>query len=101
MDNRYRQMPEEQGSVKQPKSPVDHRLVKGMSDDERKKFEGAYLRSKRVLKRLNELAEVGTQHKLDLMNDPAQFQVPAHSEYIAWCAGFRNAMQVMQQLTRT
>lgn len=89
-------------SILPKKGLVNEALLKGMDDEERKQFTGSYLRSKRVLKKLHDYAEVGAAHKLDLIDNPQSFELGgARSEYVAWCSGFRYAMRTMQKLTRT
>jgi hypothetical protein len=84
-----------------PRSFVSERLLKGMTDEEIKQFEGSYLRAKRVLKRINEYAEKEGRTKLNMIDDPKSLNAPNYDRFMAWASGYRYAMRVMQELTRT
>ena len=85
------------------KSFVSHHLIRGMTEEERKQFEGAYLRSKRVLKRQHEFAKREAETTLDLIDNPKKVLsgLPDWKDKALWASGYRNAMKIMMELTRT
>ncbi len=82
-------------------SRVDERLLKGMNEEERKQFEGSYLRSKRVLTQLNAYASKEMESGLKTIESPEAMNVPNWDKLVAWTAGYRHAMRNMEKLTRT
>lgn len=97
-------MSEAQVQSPQPvsKSFVSPRITKGMTEEEIKQFENAYIRAKRVLKRIHDYAEREAKYKLELIDDPSKFLSEGKwHEKALWAAGYRHAMRVMCELTRT
>ena len=80
---------------------VSPRLTKGMTEEEIKKFEGAYLRAKRPLKAINSYARKEAQAKLDLIDNPNAYLADDWHNKVLWNAGYRYAMRVVLELTRT
>jgi hypothetical protein len=85
------------------KSYVSTKLTRGMSDEDTKKFEGAYIRSKRVLRRIHEHVEREAERGLQNIDNPQAFSATSGewANYVAWNAGYRFAMRSVQELTRT
>lgn len=84
------------------KSLVSNRLTKAMSPEDKKQFEGSYIRSKRVLREINNYASKEAQRGLDHIDNPANFTVGAEwSTLVSWNAGYRYAMRILQEVTRT
>lgn len=77
------------------------RLLKGMTAEERDKFSRSYTRAKTVLNRINQVASKEVQRQSTLIDSPKGFEVPNWPYLQAWYAGYRHAMRVTQDLTRT
>ena len=84
-----------------PRSFVSERLLKGLTDEEIKQFENSYLRSKKVLKVINAYALKQAEEKLKTIDSPASLNAPNWDKLMAWASGYRYAMRIMQELTRT
>ena len=91
---------QEQLNLSKTRGPSE-RLTKGMSQDEREKFSRSYGRAKTVLNRINEYAANEVRSKSIQGDSPKTFEVPNWAELQAWYAGYRFAMRVVQDLTRT
>ena len=72
-----------------------------MTPEEREKFEGAYKRAKTVLTRLHAYAERELTNKATAMDSPQAFENANWSHLVAWWGGYRAAMRIMSELTRT
>ena len=84
------------------KGTAPYKLTRGMSEEDKTKFDGAYLRSKRVVQRLNEYVEREAHQGLKAIDDPRTFETGADWPYLAaWHSGFRYAMRSVSELTRT
>lgn len=94
---------QEQRTRLEPKarSFVSERLLKGKSDEEIKQFENSYLRAKKVLKEINAYAYRQAEEKLTTIDSPKSLNAPNWDKLMAWSSGFRYAMRIMQELTRT
>lgn len=84
-----------------PRSFVSERLLKGKSDTEIKQFENSYLRAKKVLKEINAYAYRQAEEKLKTIDSPKSLNAPNWDKLMAWSSGYRHAMRIMQELTRT
>ncbi len=84
-----------------PRSFVSERLLKGKSDEEIKQFENSYLRAKKVLKEINAYAYRQAEEKLNTIDSPKSLNAPNWDKLMAWSSGYRYAMRIMQELTRT
>ena len=76
------------------------RLLKGLSPEERDKFERSYGRAKSVLTRINEYASAQVNLQSQMLDSPKGFETPNWAYLQAWYAGYRQAMRVTQDLTR-
>ena len=86
------------------RSFVSGKLTTGMTQEERKTFEGAYLRSKRVLKLQHEYAKREHERVLSYLDDPTKDVSPGFKDWkdaALWTSGYRHAMKIMMELTRT
>ena len=90
----------QQEQVSSP-SKVSQRLLKGMTPEEQKKFTGSYMRAKTVLKRIHEYASKESTKSGLALDNPANFESPNWQYMIAWHGGYRTAMRIMQDVTRT
>ena len=77
------------------------RLMKGMTPEERDKFDNSYTRAKTVLRRQHAYCERQAQQKLELIDSPEAMNVENWDKLMAWYSGYRYAMRIMQELTRT
>ena len=84
-----------------PQSFVSPRLLKGKTDEEIKQFENSYLRAKRILKSINEYASKEAESKLKTIDSPESLNAPNWDKLMAWASGYRYAMRITQELTRT
>jgi len=77
------------------------RLLKGKGAEEREKFTRSYGRAKTVLAEINGYAtnQVVTMSKN--MDSPQNFETPNWQYLNAWQSGYRHAMRITQDLTRT
>lgn len=87
-------------NLSQHKGPSE-RLLKGMSKEEREVFARSYGRAKTVLKRINQYASAETARQSQLIDSPKGFDIPNWPYLQAWYAGYRHAMRITQDLTRT
>jgi len=71
-----------------------------MTAEEVEVFIGAYKRSKRVLSKINEYATREAAAKLKNIESPEAFNIPNWDKYVAWNAGYRHAMRIIQDMTR-
>lgn len=77
------------------------RLLKGMTPEEQDKFDSSYKRAKTVLRRQHQYAEREAQLKLELIDSPEAMNVANWDKLMAWYSGYRYAMRIMRELTRT
>lgn len=82
-------------------SLVSQRLLKGLSKEEQDRYEKSYRRAKTVLKRINEYAGEEYKKKGFQMETPTSFDTPNWQYLVAWWSGYRYAMRVTQEITRT
>jgi hypothetical protein len=85
---------------KKPNSPSE-RLLKGKGQEEREKFTRSYSRAKTVLNEINKYATQQVVHMSKNMDSPQNFETPNWQYLNAWQSGYRHAMRVTQDLTRT
>lgn len=84
-----------------PKGQVSNRLTRTMNEEDAKSFTASYGRAKKVLSRINEYAGLELERKQTNIENPKAFELANWSHYVAWTAGYRAAMRVTQDLTRT
>jgi hypothetical protein len=84
-----------------PSKGPSERLLQGMSAEERDKFIRSYNRAKTVLNRINQFASKEVNRQSSLIDSPKGFEVPNWPYLQAWYAGYRQAMRVTKDLTRT
>lgn len=82
-------------------SKVPEKLMQGMTPEQRKEFEGSYMRAKKVLKRLNEYGSKEATKSALALDNPANFENANWQYLMAWQGGYRTAMRRMEELTRT
>jgi hypothetical protein len=80
---------------------VSHRLLKGLPDDEAASFEAAYKRASKVLRKINEYATSQANQTAMKTDDPDNFESQNWQHLVAWYGGYRTAMRIMQDVTRT
>ena len=86
------------------RSFVSGKLTTGMTEEEKKTFEGAYLRSKRVLKLQHEYAKKEHARALAYLDNPTKDVSPGFKDWkdaALYTSGYRYAMTIMMELTRT
>ena len=83
------------------KGQVSHRLLKGLTDEERVAYEAAYKRARKVLERINKYATDQSQKTAIQQDNPENFASPNWQHLVAWYGGYRTAMRIVQDLTRT
>lgn len=76
-------------------------LMKGKSPEEKDKFRRSYMRAKTVLNELNLVAHRELARKNADGDSPTSFNTENWAYLQAWYAGYRQAMRLMAQLTRT
>jgi len=87
-------------NLSKTKGPSE-RLLRGLTQEEKDRFGKSYGRAKSVLNKINEYASKEVQRQSTLLDSPKGFEV-ANWQYLqAWYAGYRQAMRVTQELTRT
>lgn len=91
---------QEQVNLSKTKGPSE-RLVKGMTQEEKERFSRSYGRAKTVLNRINEYASREINRQSIAGDSPKTFEVPNWPYLQAWYAGYRHAMRITQDLTRT
>jgi hypothetical protein len=79
---------------------VSPRLLKGMDEKEVQEFTESYKRARKVLTRINDIAKRDAAAHLQNMESPKAFEIPNWELYIAFNAGYRQAMRIVQDLTR-
>jgi hypothetical protein len=72
-----------------------------MTPEEVDSFDASYKRCKKVLRRQHEYAQAQAKMKLELIDSPESMNVANWDKLMAWYAGYRNAMRVVMDLTRT
>ena len=72
-----------------------------MTPDEAETFEASYKRASKVLKKINEFAERQANHVFIEMDKPEAFAIDNWQLMQAWWGGYRHAMRITQDLTRT
>ena len=77
------------------------KLVLGMSEAEAQDFDGSYKRSKKVLKRINEVARTEYLKILKEEEGYAALNLPDYGAYVARKMGERYVWSKLQELTRT
>lgn len=77
------------------------RLIKGMTAEDRERFSKSYGRAKTVLNRINEYASKEISRQAMAGDSPKTFEVANWAYLQAWYAGYRHAMRITQDLTRT
>lgn len=92
---------QEKASPTRPNSPPSERLLKGMTPEERDKFINAYKRAKTVLNKINQYASNEVRRQGELIDSPKGFETPNWQYLQAWYAGYRQAMRIMADVTRT
>ena len=94
-------MQEQETLSPSPSKGPSERLCKGMSKEERDKFARSYGRAKTVLNKINEYASKEVARQGIQGDSPKAFEVPNWPYLQAWYAGYRHAMRITQDLTRT
>lgn len=82
-------------------SKPSERLLQGMTSEQKDQFHRSYGRAKSVLKKINEYAGKEIQSKHIMGDNPKTFEVNNWAYLQAWYAGYRHAMRITQDLTRT
>ena len=82
------------------RAKVSPRHLKGLTEEEQEAFITSYKRSGKVLRSINDYATREAEAKLSNIENPKAFEIPNWEKYVAWCAGYRNAMKIIQDLTR-
>jgi hypothetical protein len=72
-----------------------------MTEEDKKKFEGSYMRAKTVLNKINEYAGRQVELTTHAIDTPTGFETPNWQYLVAWQSGYRTAMRITQDLTRT
>lgn len=80
---------------------VSQRLLKGMTPEQAEAYKAAYVRARRVLTKINDYAASEIKTKNLAMDNPTAFESPNWQYLVAWWAGYRTAMRITQDLTRT
>lgn len=80
---------------------VSNRLTKTMTPEEATAFVSSYMRAKKVLKRLNEIATKEMNKSMLALDNPSNFDTNNWQYMIAWQGGYRTAMRIMEETTRT
>ena len=80
---------------------VTHRLLKGKTPEEIADFQAAYKRARRVLKELNTYATRQIDNTQGRIDSPETFNSPSWQYLVAWYGGYRTAMGIVQDWTRT
>lgn len=83
------------------RSKPSERLLKGKTNEERDEFARSYKRAKRVLTELNKYYSRETERVTDLIDSPKGFEVENWQYLQAWYAGYRSAMRIAAETTRT
>jgi hypothetical protein len=87
--------------ISSQRSKVSHLLLQGMTPTEADAYVGAYGRARRVLSRINDYATRQIKEKTHSLDSPTAFESPNWQYLVAWWAGYRTAMRITQDLTRT
>jgi hypothetical protein len=87
-------------SSRRSKGPSE-RLLKGMTQEEKDKFSSTYKRAKTPIQRINQYAAAEVARHSNLLDSPKGFEIANWAYLQAWYAGYRSAMRVTQELTRT
>lgn len=88
--------------MEQPnKGRPSERLLRGKTEEERDEFARSYKRAKRVLTELNKYYSRETERVTDLIDSPKGFEIPNWEYLQAWYAGYRSAMRIAAETTRT
>ena len=82
------------------KLTVNPRLVKGMDEAGVKEFTESFKRARRVVTKINDYARKEAAAKLMNIESPKAFEIANWSHYVAWNSGYRQAMRIMDDLTR-
>jgi hypothetical protein len=93
-------MAETQEVLSSKKLSVSPRLLKGLDEVQEKEFTESYKRARRVLTKINDYARKEADAKLANIESPKAFEIANWSHYVAWNSGYRQAMRIMQDLTR-
>jgi len=84
------------------KGQPSERLLKTFkTKEERDEFARSYLRAKRVLTQINKYAQQEIKRQSDLIDSPKGFEIDNWQYLQAWYAGYRSAMRITADLTRT
>lgn len=83
------------------KAKPSERLLKGMTPEEREKFSGSYGRAKTVLSRIHDYVANESRKSTLALDNPANFEHTNWQYEMAWQGGYRTAMRVVMDLTRT
>ena len=95
------QQPQEQETISPRSVKVSQKLLKGLTPEEQQKFEGAYKRAKTVLNRQHEYFSKEVDKALMQLDNPTGFETPNWQYKVAWIGGYRTAMRIAQEMTRT
>ena len=81
--------------------PSERLLRQYKTQEEKDEFSRSYLRAKRVLTEINKYAAQEVRRNLDIIDSPKGFEIENWAYLQAWYAGYRSAMKVTLDLTRT
>jgi hypothetical protein len=59
------------------------------------------LRSKKMLGIINQYAKKEAEGKLNIVDNPESLNAPNWEHLMAWASGYRFAMKIIQDITRT
>jgi hypothetical protein len=79
---------------------ISQRLIRDLSEAEAKEFGESYKRARKVLNKINSIAQKEAAGKLNNIESPKAFELNNWPYYVAWNAGYRQAMRMIQDLTR-
>jgi hypothetical protein len=71
-----------------------------MDEQEVVDFTESYKRARKVLTRINDIAKRESATHLQNIESPKAFEVTNWELYVAWNSGYRQAMRIVQDLTR-